>query len=163
MVSVIQQESITKAEEQIAEKRQSINYDTIAFDIETMVKYLEEDKIYVPDYHRGLIWDNTRQSRFIESIFLGLPILPLFGAQIIELGRLEIIDGSQRIKTLAAFMTNKLQLTNLTTLDTLNGFSFSNFSRSLQRKFKNKSIIIIILTDTDEMVKNDISNRINNN
>jgi uncharacterized protein with ParB-like and HNH nuclease domain len=163
MVSVIQQESITKAEEQIAEKRQSINYDTIAFDIETMVKYLEEDKIYVPDYHRGLIWDNTRQSRFIESIFLGLPILPLFGAQIIELGRLEIIDGSQRIKTLAAFMTNKLQLTNLTTLDTLNGFSFSNFSRSLQRKFKNKSIIIIILTDTDEMIKNDISNRINNN
>jgi uncharacterized protein with ParB-like and HNH nuclease domain len=163
MVSVFQQESITKAEEQIAEKRQSINYDTIAFDIETMVKYLEEDKIYVPDYHRGLIWDNTRQSRFIESIFLGLPILPLFGAQIIELGRLEIIDGSQRIKTLAAFMTNKLQLTNLTTLDTLNGFSFSNFSRSLQRKFKNKSIIIIILTDTDEMIKNDISNRINNN
>jgi uncharacterized protein with ParB-like and HNH nuclease domain len=163
MVSVIQQESITKAEEQIAEKRQSINYDTIAFDIETMVKYLEEDKIYVPDYHRGLIWDNTRQSRFIESIFLGLPILPLFGAQIIELGRLEIIDGSQRIKTLAAFMTNKLQLTNLTTLDTLNGFSFSNFSRSLQRKFKNKSIIIIILTDTDEMIKNDIFNRINNN
>jgi uncharacterized protein with ParB-like and HNH nuclease domain len=163
MVSVIQQESITKAEEQIAEKRQSINYDTIAFDIETMVKYLEEDKIYVPDYHRGLIWDNTRQSRFIESIFLGLPILPLFGAQIIELGRLEIIDGSQRIKTLAAFMTNKLQLTNLTTLDSLNGFSFNDFSRSLQRKFKNKSIIIIILTDTDEMIKNDISNRINNN
>lgn len=164
MVSVIQQESITKAEEQIAEKRQSINYDTIAFDIEDMVKYLEEDKIYVPDYHKGLIWDVTRQSRFIESIFLGLPIPPLFVAEIRDSGRLEIIDGSQRVRCLAEFMTNKLQLTNLTTLDTLNGFSFSNFSPSLQRKFKHGySIRIIILSDTNEMIKNDMFNRINNN
>ncbi|MCL1491657.1 MAG: DUF262 domain-containing protein [Pseudanabaena sp. Salubria-1] len=163
MVSVFQQESITKAEEQIAEKRQSINYDTIAFDIETMVKYLEEDKIYVPDYHRGLIWDITRQSRFIESIFLGLPIPPLFAAEIRDSHRLEIIDGLQRVRSLAEFMTNKLQLTNLTTLDTLNGFSFNNFSRSLQRKFKHNSIRIIILSDTNEIIKNDMFNRINNN
>lgn len=164
MISIFQQESITKAEEQIAEKKQNINYDTREYTIEyTVSKYLEEDGIYVPDYHRGLIWDNTRQSRFIESIFLGLPIAPLFAAEIRDSFRLEIIDGSQRIKTLAAFTTNELQLNNLTTLDTLNGFNFNNFSRSLQRKFKNKSIRIIILDDTDETTKNDIFNRINNN
>jgi len=162
MVDVFQQERIIKAEEQIARKRQNINYDTIEFDIETIVKYLEENKIYFPDYHRNLIWDITYQSRFIESIFLGLPISPLFVAQIRESGRLEIIDGSQRVKTLAEFMTNKLQLINLTTLDSLNGFKFDDFSRSLQRKFKHNSIKIIILSDTDEMIKNDMFNRINN-
>jgi hypothetical protein len=45
----------------------------------------------------------------------------------------------------------------------LNGFSFNNFSRSLQRKFKHNSIRIIILSDTNEIIKNDMFNRINNN
>ena len=163
MVSTFKQELSTKAEDQIAEERQKINYDTREFTIETLVKHLEEDKIYLPDYRRGLIWDLNRQSRFIESIFLGLPIPPLFAAEIIDSHRLEIIDGLQRVRSLAEFMTNKLQLTNLTTLDTLNGFSFNNFSRSLQRKFKHNSIRIIILSDTNEIIKNDMFNRINNN
>ncbi len=162
MINLFQQERIIKAEEQIAEKRQNISYDTIAFDIETIVKKLEENEIYVPDYHRGLIWDITCQSRFIESIFLGLPIPPLFVSQIRESGRLEIIDGSQRVKTLSEFMTNKLQLINLTTLDSLNGLNFNDFSRALQRRFKVTAIRMIMLSDSDEMVKNDIFNRINN-
>jgi len=163
MVSTFKQELSTKAEDQIAEERQKINYDTREFTIETLVKHLEEDKIYLPDYRsRGLIWDLNRQSRFIESIFLGLPIPPLFAAQILESYSLEIIDGSQRVITLSAFITNKLELTNLTTLDSLNGFKFNNFSPSRQRKFKNTAIRIIILSDTDEQVKNDIFARINN-
>jgi uncharacterized protein with ParB-like and HNH nuclease domain len=116
----------------------------------------------LPEYHRDLVWDSTRQSRFIESIFLGLPILPLFVARIQEPFSLEIIDGSQRVLALAAFMTNKLQLINLKTLDSLNGFKFSDCSPSHQRKFKNTSINIIILFDTDEILRKDMSNRINN-
>ncbi|BBC24613.1 DUF262 domain-containing protein [Pseudanabaena sp. ABRG5-3] len=161
MVGIFQQERIVKAEEQIAEKRRYINYDTREFTIESIVKYLEEEETFLPEYHRDLVWDSTRQSKFIESIFLGLPILPLFVAKIQEPFSLEIIDGSQRVLTLAAFMTNKLQLIHLKTLDSLNGFSFSDFSPSHQRKFKNTSINVIILFDADEISKKDISNRIN--
>jgi len=47
-----------------------------------------------------------------------------------------MIDGLQRVRTLAAFITNKLELINLTTLDSLNGFKFNNFSPYRQRKFR---------------------------
>ena len=162
MVSTFKQELSTKAEDQIAEKRQKINYDTIEFTIETLVEYIKKGEIYIPEHRRGVVWDFNRQSRFIESIFLGLPIPPLFVAQRTESQWLEIIDGSQRVRTLAAFMANELELINLTTLDSLNGFKFNNFSPYRQRKLKKTTIRIIILSDTDELVKNDIFARINN-
>ena len=99
MVSTFKQELSTKAEDQIAEKRQKINYDTIEFTIETLVEYIKKGEIYIPEHRRGVVWDFNRQSRFIESIFLGLPIPPLFVAQRTESQWLEIIDGSQRVRT----------------------------------------------------------------
>ena len=55
-----------------------------------------------PEYQRDFVWDEVRQSRLIESITLGLPIPIVFMAEDAQ-GRLEIVDGSQRIRTLAAF------------------------------------------------------------
>lgn len=37
----------------------------------------------------------------------------MFSAEIKESGRLEIVDGSQRIRTLAAFMNDELTLSHL--------------------------------------------------
>ncbi|VXD21022.1 conserved hypothetical protein [Planktothrix serta PCC 8927] len=168
MVKAIQQDRITAAEQQIEDRRQEIDYDTKEFTIEMIVnKYLEKDdddesEIYIPDYKREFVWDINRQSKLIESIILGLPIPPLFVAEIEESGRLEIVDGSQRIITLAAFLRNQLRLTNLKTLDSLNGFYFRDFAPSRQRKFKNTPLRMIILSDkASESVRNDMFDRIN--
>jgi Protein of unknown function DUF262 len=168
MVRAIQQDSVTTAEEQIEDRRQEIDYDTREFTIEIIVnKYLEKEdddlsEIYVPEYQREFVWDLTRQSRLIESIILGLPIPLLFVAEIKESGRLEIVDGSQRVRTLAAFLENKLQLTNLRTLDSLNHFRFKDLAPSRQRKFKNTPIRMIVLSDkANEGVRNDMFDRIN--
>jgi len=168
MSQAVRQDIISIAEEQIDEKRQEIDYDTREFSIEFIVnKYLEKDdddfsEIYVPEYQREFVWDINRQSRLIESIILGLPIPVLFVAEIKETGRLEIVDGSQRVRTLAAFMTNQLRLTNLRTLDSLNGSSFKDLAPSRQRKFKNTPIRMIVLSDrADEKVRNDMFDRIN--
>ena len=168
MSQAVRQDIISIAEEQIDEKRQEIDYDTREFTIEFIVnKYREKDDddlsdIYVPEYQREFVWDINRQSRLIESIILGLPIPVLFVAEIKETGRLEIVDGSQRVRTLAAFMTNQLRLTNLRTLDSLNGYSFKELAPSRQRKFKNTPIRMIVLSDrADEKVRNDMFDRIN--
>jgi len=168
MSQAVRQDIISIAEEQIDEKRQEIDYDTREFTIEFIVnKYLEKDDddfsdIYVPEYQREFVWDINRQSRLIESIILGLPIPVIFVAEIKETGRLEIVDGSQRVRTLAAFMTNQLRLTNLRTLDSLNGSSFKDLAPSRQRKFKNTPIRMIVLSDrADEKVRNDMFDRIN--
>ncbi|MEI6445953.1 MAG: DUF262 domain-containing protein [Nostocales cyanobacterium ELA583] len=168
MIKAVQQDSISTAEQQIEDRRQEIDYNTREFTIEIIVnKYLEKDdddlsEIYVPEYQREFVWDVTRQSRLIESIVLGLPIPLLFVAEIKESGKLEIVDGSQRVRTLAAFIKNQLRLKNLRTLDSLNGFYFKDFAPSRQRKFKNTPIRMIVLSDkANERVRNDMFDRIN--
>ncbi|MEG4530130.1 DUF262 domain-containing protein [Microcoleus sp. D2_18a_D3] len=168
MSQAIRQDIISIAEEQIDERRQEIDYDTREVTIEFIVnKYLEKDddefsEIYIPEYQRELVWDINRQCRFIESIILGLPIAVIIVAEIKETGRLEIVDGSQRVRTVAAFLTNQLQLSNLKTLDSLNGSYFKDLAPSRQRKFKNTPIRMIVLSDkTDEKVRNDVFCRMN--
>ncbi|MCY7333433.1 MAG: DUF262 domain-containing protein [Pseudanabaena sp. CAN_BIN31] len=168
MVSALLKDRISTAEDQIEDRRQEIAYDTREFTIEYIVnKYLEKNDdelsdIYVPEYQREFVWDINRQSRLIESIVLGLPIPLLFVAEIKESGKLEIVDGSQRVRTLAAFITNQLRLTNLRTLDSLNSFKFEDFAPSRQRKFKNIPIRMLVLSDrANESVRNDMFDRIN--
>ncbi|MGK7943046.1 MAG: DUF262 domain-containing protein [Microcystaceae cyanobacterium] len=168
MIQTVTQDKVNLAEEQIEDKKQEIDYDTREFTIEFIVsKYLEKDdddksELYVPEYQREFVWSYSHQSRFIESIILGLPIPLIFIAEIKETGRLEIVDGSQRIRTLAAFFKNQLRLVNLRTLDYLNGFYFRDLSPSRQRKFKNTPMRMIVLSDkADEEVRNDMFSRIN--
>ena len=154
-------------ENQIEEEKKSVDYDTREFTIEIVVdKYLKnfeknDNEIFVPDYQREFTWDEQRQSKFIESIVLGLPVPLIFLAEN-EKGRLEIVDGSQRIRTLAAFFSDELTLCNLKKLTNLNGFRFSQLSLGRQRKIKNSALRAIVLRDnTTEEIKNDIFERIN--
>ena len=159
-------DKIRIAENQIEEKRQEIDYDTRAFTIEIIVnKYISRDdddtgEIYVPEYQREFVWDFTRQSRLIESLILGLPIPLIFVAEIHETGKLEIVDGSPIISTLVGFLTNKLQLQNLKTLDSLNGFYFNDLSQLRQRRFKNTPLRMVILEKSDERIRHEIFNRL---
>ena len=76
----------------------------------------DANEIFVPEYQRDFVWSQERQSKMIESIILGLPIPSIFVAED-ESGRLEIVDGSQRIRTLNAFLCGDLQLINLKKID----------------------------------------------
>jgi uncharacterized protein with ParB-like and HNH nuclease domain len=162
------------AEAEIRNKRKSVDYNTLEYPIEILVqKYLDgidEDKneLFIPDYQREMAWDEDRQSKFIESVLLGLPIPYIFVADIADisesedLARLEIIDGTQRIRTLSRFIKNKLTLNSLEKLETLNGFTFDDLPLSRQRRFKRTTIRMIQLTEeADEEVRRDLFERIN--
>ncbi|TAG73247.1 MAG: DUF262 domain-containing protein [Oscillatoriales cyanobacterium] len=153
MSQALRQDIINIAEEQIDEIKQKIDYYTTEYAIEFIVdKYLEQDDA-------GL---GNHQSRFIESIILGVPIAAMIVAEIEETGKIAIVDGAQRVMTLAAFLTNQFQLSNLQTLDSLNGSYFKDLAPSRQRKFKNTSIRTIVLSDkADEKVINEVFCRIN--
>ncbi|MFN9171634.1 MAG: DUF262 domain-containing protein, partial [Dolichospermum sp.] len=77
-----------EAEMQIREKKKSVDYNTIEYPIEVIVdKYLngindDSNEIFIPDYQREMAWDEVRQSKFIESILLGLPIPYIYVADI---------------------------------------------------------------------------------
>ncbi|MEM7593990.1 MAG: DUF262 domain-containing protein [Cyanobacteria bacterium P01_A01_bin.83] len=162
------------AEAQIRDQRKPVDYNTLEYPIEILVqKYLDgidedENEIFIPDYQREMTWDDNRQSKFIESVLLGLPIPYIFVADISntsendDLARLEIIDGTQRIRTLARFINNELRLNSLEKLSTLNNFTFQDLPLSRQRRFKRTTIRMIQLTeDADEEVRRDLFERIN--
>lgn len=154
------------AEAQIVEKQKIVDFDIKEFTIELLVsKYknrLEEgdSDIYVPEYQRNFVWENDRQAKFIESVLLGLPIPYIFTAD--NEGRLEIVDGSQRIRTLSRYLDGDLKLQGLEVLTALNGFTFNDLSRARQRKIQNSTIRMIALSDkSDEEVRFMMFERIN--
>lgn len=152
---------------QIKELKKEVSFDTRDFTIEIIVqkynKGLDQDtnEIFVPDYQRDFVWDEERQSKMIESIVLGLPIPSIFVAEDIN-GRLEIVDGSQRIRTLSAFVNEDLVLSDLSKITSLNGKRFSELDESRKRKFNNTAISMIVLSeDTSPEMRNDLFERIN--
>ena len=159
------------AEAEIRDKRKPVDYNTLEYPIEVLVdKYStgkdeDENELFIPDYQREMTWDEDRQSKFIESVLLGLPIPYIFVADVSEsedLARLEIIDGTQRIRTLYNFINNKLKLTNLEKLKILNDFTFNDLPLSRQRRFQRTTIRMIQLTEeADEEVRRDLFERIN--
>lgn len=164
---MITEEKLQRIEEQILEEKKAVDFDTREFTVEFLVgKYLkdletDENDIFVPDYQRDFVWDEIRQSKLIESITLGLPIPIVFMAEDSN-GRLEIVDGSQRIRTLAAFLEDDLTLTALDRLTELNELKYSDLPKSRQKKINNTPIRMIVLSEAaTEEVRNDLFERIN--
>lgn len=160
------------AEAEIREKQKPVDYDTKEYPIEILVqKYIEGidndiNELFIPDYQREMAWDDERQSKFIESLLLGLPIPYIFVADVRDdendEARLEIIDGTQRIRTLARFLNNELTLKELKKLETLKNFTFADLPLARQRRFKRTTLRMVQLTENaNEEVRRDIFERIN--
>lgn len=160
-------------EQEIYEKRKEVRYDTREMTLEFISEKFQEDLledslnsehmglIYIPEYQRDFTWDEVRQSKLIESIVLGLPLPSLFIAET-KSGAWEIIDGSQRIRTIHAFLNNKLRVQGIEKLTALNGYTFADLKPSRQRKLYNTALRIIVLDEeTTDEVKKDMFDRIN--
>lgn len=154
-------------ENEIEKQQRNVAFDTKEYTIEIIVqKYLndldaEENEFFVPEYQREFVWDTVRQSRFIESLMIGLPIPYIFLAETSK-GRYEIVDGSQRIRTLAAYLNGELKIKGLEKIPDLNGLKFDDLNISRKRKFKNISLKMVVLSEhTTDETKNDIFERIN--
>ena len=172
--------TIDLVEEQIKDIERDYNYRLVEWPIEVLVKKFipkaanktykelipkESEQfsvIIVPEFQREFVWDDPMKAKFIESIFMRIPMPPLFAFLLDDEGNLELLDGVQRLSTIKAFVSNQIVLDNLEVLDSLNGYKFSELEIPRQRKFNNLSLKIYILDeDTDEGIRADIFNRIN--
>ena len=167
--------ALEQVEEEIYSKRRTVRYDIRDLTVETISnKYhdsLDDDEkevaeknfnyIYIPEYQRDFTWDEERQSKLIESIILGLPIPFIFVAENRD-SSWEIVDGSQRIRTIHSFLNNQLCLQNLKSIKSLNGYKFDELDKSRQGKILNTALRIIVLSEeTTDDVKKDMFERIN--
>lgn len=125
----------------------------------------DEDIELTPDFQRNFIWDNTRQSRLIESIFLGLPLPSVYLSQYKD-GRLTIVDGLQRIMAIRRFLKNELRLSNLEYLTECNGQNYEQlkevFSPLRLRRFGQTQVMCFVIDyRSPNKLKFDLFRRLN--
>jgi len=156
------EEEIAAAEDQIVEQSKRIDFYITEYSVELLVNKMRNGDFFVPAYQREFTWEHERKSRFIESLLMGLPIPFLFFWESPETGKLEVVDGSQRLRTFEQFVEGDLALGNLEELSRLVGFRFRDLPESRQRKIKNRSIRGIVLNEhADEESRFDLFDRIN--
>ncbi len=128
------------------------------------LKRLYEDRgelIIDPDFQRGNVWNIRQRSELIESIIMGIPLPIIYLFESID-GRKQVVDGRQRITAIIDFLNDKLRLTDLKILGSLNGCTFSRLEPKLQGIVEDYQLLAyVIQPPTAERVKYDIFDRVN--
>ena len=157
-------EQIATAEAAISTVSRQVKFTVAEYPISVYVARFEDDetgRFFVPEYQRKLAWHPRQQSEFIESLLVGLPIPFLFFYQTPD-GRMEIVDGSQRMRAMRAFLKGGLRLSDLVLLPELNGFRFSDLPSDRRNKLEDVAIRTIVLdTSTDPSTRAEMFARIN--
>lgn len=161
----------TIVDKQIEELQKITDYEIKEWPIGVLVEKFtngretDESEVFIPDYQREMVWTPRQQSRFIESILIKLPVPFIFAADVghgDREGNLEIIDGSQRIRTLDNFLSNRLVLVGLKKLTDAIGMRFTDFSKPRQMRFKRTTVRVIELTEkADEDARREMFDRLN--
>ena len=121
---------IAAAEAQIVEQSKRIEFYLTEYSIELLAKKMNDEEFEIPGYQREDTWEPERKSRFIESLLMGLPIPFLFFWESPGTGKLEIVDGSQRLRTIQQFLGGDLVLGELDQLTSLQGLKFGDLPGS---------------------------------
>ena len=100
METVITPEQVEAAEAQIVEQSKRIEFYLTEYSVEFLAAKMRNGDFHIPDYQRADTWEPERKSRFVESLLMGLPIPFLFFWESPGTGVLEIVDVSQRLRTI---------------------------------------------------------------
>lgn len=115
--------------------------------------YRSEELLIDPAYQRAFRWSEEKQSQFIESLILELPIPPLYVMEVKD-GQYELIDGLQRFSSYLHFRGElrkdgekqpPLQLIGCDIVSAINELSYSQLPTALQIRIKRMTVPVQIL------------------
>lgn len=142
---------------------------------ELLDMYNSQELIIDPEYQRAFRWSQGKESRFIESLILGMPIPPLF---VIELddSKYELIDGLQRLSSYFHFRgaleldifdrkihkNEGLILADCDIVSELNGLNHDQLPVAMQIRLKRHFIRVeVIRKDSDQRLRYHMFKRLN--
>lgn len=131
--------------------------------------YKNGELTIAPDYQRLFRWEEEKQSRFVESLILEMPVPPIFVIETKD-GVYELIDGLQRISSYLHFRGEKLGeteddfliLQGCDIVPDLNGFNFDMLPKALQIKIKRSFVRMeVIKKESETSLKYHMFKRLN--
>ncbi len=141
-----------------------IRITTKSFSLRDVVDQIADAEIDLsPDFQREYVWQPRQRTRLIESILLGIP-LPAFYFNQSGDGTYQVVDGVQRLSTIALFMSDghRLSGVDLEYLTNLDGLTYSEIDPASSRRFRSTQIVVhVIEPQTPDEVKYDIFSRVN--
>ena len=151
---------------------QNIRYEIMSYPTDYTVKVLYEKwqshQLVIPDYQRRYVWNLPQASRLIESFLLGLPIPQVFLYREYSSPTLYVVDGHQRLATIAHFYNGKFsdgrefQLRGINAVwDGKNYFDLSEDDRTTLDDATLRSIIIRQIQPNDNSSIYQIFERLN--
>lgn len=128
---------------------------------EDVVRRIQKGRFVLdPDFQREFVWDDSKQSRLIESILMRIP-LPVFYLAEDGEGRLIAVDGRQRLTTLRRFLDGELCLV-LEDRQELHGKRFQDLEPRLQNRVEDCQLLFYIIDHAvPERARLDIFERVN--
>lgn len=158
------EDQIKSAEAAISNVSRQVKFTIAEYPVSVYVERFPDDisgRYFVPEYQRKQAWSTLQQSEFIESLLIGLPVPFMFFYQD-QTGRMEIVDGSQRMRAMRAFLKERLRLKELILLPELNNFQFDDLPKDRRIKLEDVTIRTIVLdTATDPATRAEMFARIN--
>ncbi|MER9519378.1 DUF262 domain-containing protein [Mesorhizobium sp. M0614] len=148
---------------------EAIDVATRTVTVDLLLSRVSNERIdLMPDFQRRVgLWDQKRQSRLIESLLLRIPLPVLYAAED-EDEKWEIVDGIQRLSTIARFVrpdsinSQPLLLSDLQYLEAYEGKSFNDLSEKLKTRLKETELVVhLIRKGTPPEVKFNVFARIN--
>ncbi len=135
-----------------------------------LMNMFEDGELFItPEYQRVFRWTMFQQTRFIESVILGIPIPPIFVAEDDE-GKWEVVDGLQRLSTILAFFgllvslpeKNNSILTQGEMVKELENITISNLPLKLKTSIKRSVCRVeVVRWDSNEDIRYELFNRLN--
>lgn len=131
--------------------------------------YQNKELTISPDYQRLFRWEEEKQSRFVESLLLEMPVPPIFVIET-DNGVYELIDGLQRISSYLHFRGERLGETNddflvlrgCDIVDDLNELTFDKLPKALQIKIKRSFVRMeVIKKESETSLKYHMFKRLN--
>ena len=157
-------------EDVVARKRNSLKTDRLDMSFGELMNMFEDGELFItPEYQRVFRWTIFQQSRFIESVILGIPIPPIFVAEDDE-GKWEVVDGLQRLSTILAFFglleslpgKNNSVLTQGEMVKELEGITISDLPLKLKTSIKRSVCRVeVVRWDSNEDIRYELFNRLN--
>jgi hypothetical protein len=110
--------------------------------VETLIRQIDRGNVDLdPAFQRREAWDRIKQSRYIESLIVGLPIPQIVLAEKRNTkGRFLVLDGKQRLLGLKKFYSGDLVLRGLDLRPDLNGLAYSEMPEEDRNVFDNQTL-----------------------